>query len=85
MAQENRAQSTTQQNSSSDIDLSTAEEKLKELNSKLTVAEKAINDLTAKQLEVTFSELQERTAKIRDLESIYQRFVNALKKQATLE
>ena len=85
MAQENKTQPTTQQNSSSDIDLSTAEEKVKELNNRLTVAEKAINELTAKQLEVTLAELQERAAKIRDLETIYQRLVNALKKRATLE
>ncbi len=85
MAQENKAQLTPQQNSSSDLDLSTAEEKVKELDSRLTGAEKAINDLTAKQLEVTLSELQERAAKIRDLETIYQRLVNALKKRTTLE
>ena len=80
MAQEDKAQSTTEQNSSSDIDLSTAEEKVKELNSRLTAAEKAINDLSTKQLEVTLPELQERATKIRDLESIYQRLVNALKR-----
>ena len=85
MAQENKAQVTTQQNSSSDLDLSTAEEKVKELDSRLTGAEKAINELTAKQLEVTLSELQERAVKIRDLETIYQRLVNALKRRATLE
>ena len=84
-AQANKTQSTTQQNSTSEIDLSTAEEKVKELDSRLTGAEKAINDLTAKQLEVTLSELQERAAKIRDLETIYQRLVNALKRRATLE
>ena len=55
MAQEKKAQVTTQQKSSADLDLSTAEEKVKELHSRLTVAEKAINDLTAKQLEVTLS------------------------------
>ena len=85
MEQENKAQSTTHQNSSSDIDLSTAEEKVKELSGRVTAAEKAINDLTAKQLEVTLSQLQERAAKIRDLKTIYQRLVNALKKRATLE
>ncbi|MGB6376192.1 MAG: mechanosensitive ion channel domain-containing protein [Syntrophobacteria bacterium] len=85
MAKENKAQVTTQQNSSSDLDLSTAEEKVKELDSRLTGAEKAINELTAKQLEVTLSELQERAVKIRDLETIYQRLVNALKRRATLE
>jgi hypothetical protein len=85
MEQENKAQSTTHQNSSSDIDLSTAEEKVKELSGRVTAAEKAINDLTAKQLEVTLSQLHERAAKIRDLETIYQRLVNALKKRATLE
>lgn len=84
-AQEKKAASTPQQNSSSDIDLSTAEEKVKELNSRLTVAEKAVNDLTAKQLDVSLSQLQERAAKIRDLETTYQRLVNALKKRATLE
>ena len=63
MAQKNKAQVTTQQNSSADLDLSNAEEKVKELDSRLTGAEKAINDLTAKQLEVTLSELQERAAK----------------------
>jgi hypothetical protein len=40
MAQENKAQLTTQQNSSADLDLSTAEEKVKEFHSRLTVAEK---------------------------------------------
>jgi len=85
MAQENKAQLTTQQNSSADLDLSTAEEKVKELDSRLTGAEKAINELTAKQLQVTLSELQERAVKIRDLETIYQRLVNALKRRATLE
>ena len=85
MAQENKAQPSVQQNSLADMDLSTAEEKVRELNNRLTVAERAINELTAKQLEVTLSELQERAAKIRDLETIYQRLVNALKKRATLE
>jgi potassium efflux system protein len=84
-AQEKKTQPATQQNSSSDLDLSTAEEKVKELDSRATAAEKAINDLTAKQLEVTLSQLQERAAKIRDLETIYQRLVNALKRRATLE
>jgi potassium efflux system protein len=84
-AQGNINQPSTEQNSSSDIDLSTAQEKVKELNSRVTAAEKAINDLTAKQLEVTLSQLQERAAKLRDLETIYQRLVNALKKQATME
>jgi potassium efflux system protein len=84
-AQKNKTQPATQQNSSSDLDLSTAEEKVKELDSRLTAAEKAINDLTAKQLEVTLQELQERAAKIRDLETMYQRLVNALKRRATLE
>lgn len=85
MAQEDKAQSATEQNSFSDLDLSTAEEKVRELDSRLTGAEKAINKLTAKQLEVTLSQLQERAAKIRDLETMYQRLVNALKRRATLE
>lgn len=85
MAQEDKAQSATEQNSFSDLDLSTAEEKVRELDSRLTAAEKAINKLTAKQLEVTLSQLQERAAKIRDLETMYQRLVNALKRRATLE
>jgi potassium efflux system protein len=84
-AQEYKVQLTTQQKSSADLDLSTAEEKVKELDSRLTGAEQAINELTAKQLEVTLSQLQERAAKIRDLETIYQRLVNALKRRATLE
>ncbi len=47
--------------------------------------ETSVNEQTAQQLGITLSRLQERTAKLKELESVYQRLLTALKKKKTLE
>jgi small-conductance mechanosensitive channel len=59
--------------------------KIKEIKKRLAEALAGENERTARQLVVTLSQLQERTAKLRDLETIYQRLITALNKRIVLE
>ncbi len=59
--------------------------KIKEIKKRLTEALAGENEQTARQLGVTLAQLQERTAKLRDLETIYQRLMTALNKTIVLE
>lgn len=60
-----------------EIDPAGIELKIKEINKRLTEAIAAENEQTARQLGVTLAQVQERTIKLRDLETIYQRTKSA--------
>ena len=75
----------TQQEVPFEIEASSIELKIKEIKSRLAEAEAAENDRTAQQLGVKLSQVQERTTKVRDLETVYQRLNTALKKKTALE
>ena len=59
--------------------------KIKEIKKRLTEALAGESEQTARQLGVTLFQVQERTAKLRDLETIYQRLITALNKKIALE
>jgi potassium-dependent mechanosensitive channel len=73
------------QKPSPEIDPANIELKIKEIKKRLAEAEATENEQTARQLGITLSQLQERTAKIRELDSVYQRLLTALKKKKILE
>ncbi|MBU0699042.1 MAG: mechanosensitive ion channel [Proteobacteria bacterium] len=75
----------TQQEVPFEIEASSIELKIKEIKSRLAEVEAAENDRTAQQLGVKLSQVQERTTKVRDLETVYQRLNTALKKKTALE
>ncbi|MBU1161471.1 MAG: hypothetical protein KKF96_02840, partial [Proteobacteria bacterium] len=68
-----------------EIDPAGIELKIKEIKKRLAETEAAENEQTAHQLGILFSQLQERTAKLRELDSVYQRLLTALKKKKILE
>ncbi|MGB2930633.1 MAG: mechanosensitive ion channel domain-containing protein [Desulfobacterales bacterium] len=67
-----------------EIDPVDIELKIKEIKKRLAEAEAAENEQTAHQLGILFPQLQERTAKLRELDSVYQRLLTALKKKKIL-
>ncbi len=74
-----------QQEKSFQIDPAGIELKIKDTKIRLKQALAEENEQTALRLGVTLSQLQERTIKLRDLETIYQRLVTALNKKTVLE
>lgn len=68
-----------------EIDPADIELKIKDIRKRLSDVEAEENEQTAHQLGITLSRLQERTVKLKDLESVYQRLLTALKKKKTLE
>jgi len=68
-----------------EIDPADVELKIKHIKKRLSSVEAAENEQTAHQLGITLSQLQERTVKLKDLESVYQRLLTALKKKNLLE
>jgi len=74
-----------QHENSLEIDPGSIDLKIKEIKKRLTQALAGESEQTARQLGVTLFQLQERTAKLRDLETIYQRLITALKKKIALE
>ncbi|MGD9279214.1 MAG: hypothetical protein PVG37_11575, partial [Desulfobacterales bacterium] len=68
-----------------EIDPADIELKIKDIKKRLSDVEAAENKQTAHQLGITLSQLQERTVKLKELESVYQRLLTALKKKKTLE
>jgi potassium efflux system protein len=68
-----------------EIDPVDIELKIKEVKQRLTEAEAAENEQTARQLGILFPQLQERTAKLRELDSVFQRLLTALNKKKILE
>ena len=68
-----------------EIDPADIELRIKEVKKRLAEAEAAENEQTARQLGILFSQLQERTARLRELDSVYQRLLTALNKKKILE
>jgi potassium-dependent mechanosensitive channel len=68
-----------------ELDVADIELKIKEVKKRLAEAEAAENEQTAHQLGILFSQLQERTARLRELDSVYQRLLTALNKKKILE
>jgi potassium efflux system protein len=73
------------QKPSPEIDLADIELKLNGVKKSLVSAEATENQQTAHQLGITLPQLQERTVKLRELDSVYQRLLTALKKKKILE
>ncbi|MGA8179942.1 MAG: mechanosensitive ion channel domain-containing protein [Desulfobacterales bacterium] len=68
-----------------EIDPADIELKIKDIKNRLVESEASENEQTAHQLGITLVQLQERTANLRELDSVYQRLVTALKKRKILE
>ena len=68
-----------------EIDSADIELKLKDVKNRLAESEASENEQTARQLGITLSQLQERTSKLRELDSVYQRLLTSLKKEKILE
>jgi potassium efflux system protein len=68
-----------------EIDPADIELKIQNVKKELSDAEASENAQTAHQLGILFSQLQERTARLRELDSVYQRLLTALNKQKILE
>ena len=68
-----------------EIDPAAIELKIKENKKRLAEAEASENEQTAHQLGITLAQLQERTSKFRELDSVCQRLLTALKKKKILE
>ncbi len=77
-------QGITQGKTTTEIDLNTVEQKVKDLKKRLTAVEGALDERTAQESGLTLPELQERAAKVREIEAVYERLLTALKKQTTL-
>jgi small-conductance mechanosensitive channel len=73
------------QKPSPEIDPADIELKIKDIRNRLSDVEATENEQTAHQLGITLSQLQERTVKLRELDSVYQRLLTALKKKKILE
>ena len=68
-----------------EIDPADIEKKIKDIKKRLSDVEATENEQTAHQLGILFSQLQERTARLRELDSVYQRLLTALNKKKILE
>jgi len=68
-----------------EIDIADIELKLNGVKKSVVTAEASENQQTAQQLGITLPQLQERTVKLRELNSVYQRLLTALKKKKILE
>jgi potassium efflux system protein len=84
---ETKQSSTTMNNQKPlpEIDPAAIERKIKENKKRLSEAEASENEQTAHQLGITLAQLQERTSKLRELDSVCQRLLTALKKKKILE
>jgi len=74
----------TNEEVSSGMTPTVAENKIKEIQERIKVSEAAENDHTAQQFGVSLFDLQARTAELRETHIMYQRLLTALKEQATL-
>jgi small-conductance mechanosensitive channel len=68
-----------------EIDPADIEQKIKKVKKRLAEVEASENEQTANQLGIPFPQLQERTTKLRELGSVYQRLLTALNKKKILE
>ena len=82
---EEPSQTATNDKAFFEITPSVVEEKIDAMKGRIKISEAAENDLTAQQFGVSLSDLQARTAKLRDIDAIYQRFLTALKMEVALE
>jgi len=73
------------QKPSPELDIADIELKLNAVKKNVVTAETSENQQTAHQLGITLPQLQERTVKLRELNSVYQRLLTALKKKKILE
>jgi potassium-dependent mechanosensitive channel len=73
------------QKPSPEIDIADIELKLNSVKKRVVSAEASENQQTAQQLGITLPQLQERTVKLREVNSVYQRLLTALKKKKILE
>jgi potassium-dependent mechanosensitive channel len=79
------APAVSQQKPLPEIDIADIELKLSSVKRAVVNAEASENQQTAHQLGITLPQLQERTVKLRELSSVYQRLLTALKKKKILE
>ncbi|MFC1822647.1 hypothetical protein ACFL9T_08065 [Thermodesulfobacteriota bacterium] len=73
---------------SKDIDFFSQEkvtEKIEELKTRIKISKQAANEQKAQQIGTTLAELNERTSKLRDIMSSYERLLTALKKSSSLK
>ena len=84
---ENKQTSATvnHQKSLPEIDPADIALKIKDVKNRLAESETSENEQTAHQLGITLTQLQERTSKLRELDSVYQRLLTALKKKKILD
>ena len=68
-----------------ELDPADIELKIKNIKKRLSDVEAVENEQTAHQLGIILPQLQERTSKLRELESVYQRLLTALKKNNNLK
>ncbi len=77
--------SLVQNGTPSEIDSSNIELKIHEVKKRLADARAEENEQKANQLGITLSQLQDRSLKLQDLETVYQRLITALRKKTLLE
>ncbi|HUV76484.1 MAG TPA: mechanosensitive ion channel domain-containing protein, partial [Desulfobacterales bacterium] len=77
--------SVVQNGSPSEIDSSNIELKINEVKKRLAEAKAEENEQKVNQLGITLSQLQDRSLKLEDLETVYQRLITALRKKTLLE
>jgi potassium-dependent mechanosensitive channel len=68
-----------------ELEVADVEQKIKGIKKRLAEVEASENEQTAKQLGILLPQLQERTTKLRELGSVYQRLLTALNKKKILE
>jgi len=73
------------QKPSPELEVADVEQKIKDIKKRLAEVEASENEQTANQLGILFSQLQERTTRLRELGSVYQRLLTALNKKKILE
>ena len=73
------------QKPSPELEVADVEQKIKDIKKRLAEVEASENEQTANQLGILFSQLQERTTRLRELDSVYQRLLTALNKKKILE
>jgi potassium efflux system protein len=73
------------QKPSPELEVADVEQKIKDIKKRLAEVEASENEQTANQLGIPFPQLQERTTKLRELGSVYQRLLTALNKKKILE
>ncbi len=69
----------------SEIDSNAIDLKINAVKKRLAEAKSEENEQKAHQLGITLSELQDRSLKLQDLETVYQRLITALRKKTLLE